>query len=120
MPIGVATPTIGLNAVVPFSYQGSGGVMALNFGFIPSACVFYTGTASWSWVRGMAFGQASIASGSFGSATTPVAAVLDILDGSGAASANTATTSQVIGLLIGTNTVVNNAGLGDYRGLVYR
>ena len=117
---GVATPTIGLNAVVPFSYQGTAAVQALNFGFIPSGCQFWAGTISWAWVRGMSFGQAWVSSGTAVAAGGDTAAVLDILDGSGVATANTATTSQVIGLLIGTNTIVNNAGVGDYRGVAYR
>ena len=117
---GVATPTIGLNAIQAFSYQGTGAVQALNFGAIPTAVHFYAGTISWAWVRGYGFGAAWVLSGTATEAGGTTGAVLDILDGSGTASANTATTSTVIGLLIGANTIVNNAGVGSYRGWFMR
>lgn len=93
--------------------------MALGIGFIPSAVTFWSLSLQWSWVRGMAFGDARIATSAWGVGAT-TGGVLDILDGSGVASANTATTSSVIGLLIGTNTTVNAAGGPTYFGLCYR
>ena len=118
MPYGTATPTIAMNAVVPFSYPGTGATVALGIGFIPSAVVFYGTTLSWMWVRGMAFGDARTFTPSW-SVGAQTGGVLDILDGSGTASANTATTSSVIGLLIGTNTSVNSPA-ATYFGLCYR
>ena len=120
MPYGTATPTIGLNAVMPFSYVGTGAVVALGIGFVPSAVQFWGASYSWSWVTGMAFGDAKIATITNGNSTPNTGGVLDGLFGSGVASANTATTSTVIGLLIGTNTVVNNGGGPTYFGLCYR
>jgi hypothetical protein len=117
MPYGVATPTIA-SSPVPFSYPGTGAAVALGIGFIPSAVQFYGGTLSWAWVRGMAFGAAYALSGT-AAVTVVTGGVLDVLDGSGVASANTATTSQVIGLLIGSSSSVNNGGV-TYFGLCYR
>ena len=119
MPYGTATPTIGLNAVMPFTYVGTGGVMALGIGFVPSAVQFWSASYSWAWVTGMAFGDAKTATVTVNNGPN-TACVLDGLFGSGLASANTATTSTVIGLLIGTNTVVNNGGAPVYFGLCYR
>ena len=118
MPYGVATPTIAMNAVVPFSYPGTGATVALGIGFVPSAVQFWALTTSWSWVRGLAFGDARIFTPSY-SLGPITGGVLDILIGSGVASANVATTSPVIGLLIGTNTSVNSPGQ-TYFGLCYR
>jgi len=120
MPYGTATPTIGLNAVQGFSYAGTGAAVALGIGFIPTAVQFWGGSLTWSWVRGMAFGDAKVGTSSFGITSPQTGGVLDVLDGSGLASTNTATTSSVIGLLIGTNTIVNNGGGTVYFGLCYR
>ena len=118
MPYGTATPTIAMNAVVPFSYPGTGATVALGIGFIPTAVMFLAATQQWFWVRGMAFGDANTATTSW-SLGPNTGGVLDVLDGSGAASANTATTSSVIGLLIGTNTSVNSPA-ATYFGPCYR
>ena len=118
MPYGTATPTFGINTGVGFNYVGTGAVLALGIGFIPSKCEFYGGSQTWIWINGMAFGDARTATTSwtFGPNT---ACVLDQLNGSGRASANTGTTSSVIGLLIGTNTVVNG-NVVPYFGYCWR
>jgi hypothetical protein len=119
MPIGTGFATLTIaNSPVPFNYVGTGATLPLAIGFVPSAVTFFGGTAgNWSWVRGQGFGEAySMVSGTQIIAT---AGVLDILNGSGDASANVATTSQVIGLLIGTNSTVNTSA-AVYRGLCYR
>ena len=117
MPYGTATPTFASTAM-GFTYAGTGATVALGIGFIPTAVQFWSLSLSWSWVRGLAFGDARVATSAWSIGAT-TGGVLDVLDGSGAASANTATTSQVIGLLIGTSTVVNNVG-ATYFGLCYR
>ena len=116
---GFATVTIA-NSPVAFTYAGSGATLPLAMGFVPSACTFWGGTYTWTWVRGMGFGTAYVMSGTAITDQGATACVLDILDGSGQASTNVATTSQVIGILLGTNTVVNNGGVVSYRGLCYR
>ena len=114
---GFATVTVA-NSPVGFTYVGSGATLALAIGFIPTAVQFWAGTLSWAWVEGLGFGEAySMASPTEAIST---AGVLDKLNGSGVASTNVGTTSQVIGLLIGTNTQVNNGGGSIYRGLCYR
>src|SRR3990167_2058694 len=102
MPNGTGFATITVaNSPVAFTYRGSGATLPLAIGFVPSAVMFWAGTLSWSWVRGLGFGEAySMASPTEAIST---AGVLDVLDGSGQASTNVATTSQVIGILIGTN-----------------
>ena len=118
MPGGTATPTIANNPVF-VGYTGSGLQFALNLPFIPSHCHFAAGTLQWSWYAGMGFGDAILATGSF--VITPnTGCVLDTLDGSSVASTNVGTTTAVMGLLIGTNTIINNGGAPVYRGLVYR
>ena len=114
MPSGVATPTIANNPVA-HSYVSNGVQFALNMPFVPSAVHYWGGSESWAWARGLPFGQA------YGTTTLiATAAVLDFLDGSGLASANVATTTTVIGLLIGTSTTVNPGSALQYRGLIYR
>lgn len=119
MPYGVATPTIAVSPV-PFSYIGTGATLALGIGFIPTSVRFVALTNSWEWTRGMPFGDAMMATTTIGLTSPNTGGVLDVLDGSGIASANTATTSQVCGLLIGTSTIVNNGAALMYRGLCYR
>lgn len=122
MPVefGVVTSTVANAAFVNFSYLSSGLQMPLDFGFVPTSCEFVGGTSSWSWHRGMAFGEAHIAT-STAAITTAVAAVLDILDGSGVATTNMATTTvEGIGILIGTNTTVNPGSSLSYRGRAYK
>jgi len=121
MGFGIATPTIANSSIVPLSYVSTGATFALAIGFIPSKVEFYATTNSWVWIRGMAFGDAVTATGSYVSQSDPrTGCVLDVLDGSGVASTNVATTSQTIGLLIGTNSIVNNGAALTYRGVCYR
>ena len=119
MPIGTGFATITFaNSPTPFTYVPTGATLPLAIGFIPTAVQFWSVSASWSWARGMAFGDAKTAT--VNNTIGPVTGgVLDVLDGSGLASANVATTSSVIGLLIGTNTQVNSGG-SSYFGLCYR
>ncbi len=117
--LGVASPTTAVNSVVPFNYQGTAATLPLAIGFIPSAVMFWGGTLSWSWVRGMGFGDAKVVSGTAANATAQTACVLDVLDGSGNASPNVATTSKTIGILIGSSSIVNNGGQ-VYFGLCFR
>ena len=118
MPIGQGFSTVTVaNSPLPFTYQATSAALPLAIGFIPTAVYFWGVSSTWSWCRGMAFGDAHTASVNF--TIGPVTGgVLDILDGSGRASPNVATTSPVIGLLIGSNTQVN-AG-GTFFGLCYR
>ena len=115
---GFATVTVA-NSPVGFTYVGSGATLALAIGFIPTAVRFRAGTLGWEWYRGLGFGEAYNTS-SPTEALIATGGVLDVLDGSGNATANVATTSQVIGLLIGTNTHINNGGAIVYRGLAFR
>ena len=120
MPGGFSTPTFSNNPVA-VTYVGNGVQFALNLPFAPTACRFWGATLSWEWCRGMSFGDAKVATGTYSIGTQPeTGGVLDVLDGSGIASTNVGTTTQVIGLLIGTNTTVNNGGGVQYRGLIYR
>ena len=115
---GFATVTIA-NSPIGFSYVSTGATLPLAIGFVPTAVKFWSGsTVSWAWVRGMGFGEAFSASSP--TAAIATAGVLDVLDGSGAASTNVGTTSQVIGILLGTDTQVNSGALLAYRGLCYR
>lgn len=118
MPYGTATPTIGNNPV-PFTYAGTGATVALGIGFIPTVIQMRAATLGWTWIRGLGFGVAYNTT-SPSESLISTGGVLDILDGSGAASTNVATTSQVIGLLIGTNTIINNGGAPVYYGLAFR
>ena len=118
--LGVASPTTAVNSFVPFNYTGTAATLPLAIGFIPSAVMFWGSTYSWTWVRGMAFGDAKTATITFGNSNPNTACVLDVLDGSGNASTNVATTSKTIGILLGTNTVVNNGGSVVYFGLCFR
>jgi len=118
MPSGVATTTFSNNPVA-LSYVGNGAQFALNMPFVPSVCTFWGGTLSWTWARGLGFGVATNMC-SPTEALIGTGGVLDILDGSGVASTNVGTTTAVIGLLIGTNTIINNGGGVQYRGLIYR
>ena len=119
MPGGVATPTIANNPVA-FSYVSNGVQFALNMPFVPTMVQFYGGTNSWAWVRGFGFGDATITTPTSANGRSNTACVLDILDGSGIASTNVATTTAVIGLLIGTNTFVNPGSGLNYYGQIYR
>ena len=120
MAYTTVTPTVALNAVQPFAYVGTGATLQLNIGFIPSAVMVWGTTYTWSWVKGMAFGDAKTGTITFGNSSPNTGGVLDVLDGSGVATANTATTTVAIGLLIGTNTIVNNGGAPQYFGLAFR
>jgi hypothetical protein len=115
---GFATLTIA-NSPVPFNYVGSGATLPLAIGFVPTHVSFKATTISWEWTRGLGFGVAfNTVSPTEQLITT--GGVLDILDGSGDATANVGTTSTVIGLLIGTNTIINNGSGQTYYGLCYR
>jgi hypothetical protein len=116
---GFATPTI-VNSPVPFSYIGTGATLPLAIGFVPNAVRFWAGSLSWEWCDGMAFGQAKTATLTYSIENPVTGGVLDKLTGSGRATTNVATTSSVIGLLIGTNTTVNNGAGLQYFGLCYR
>ena len=118
MPYGVATPTIGMNAGVAFQYVGTGATVALGIGFIPSRVTFESASYTWTWTDGMSFGDAKTATVSWTIGPT-TGGVLDKLTGSGRASTNVATTSSVIGLLIGTSTVINNPA-ATYFGYCFR
>ena len=117
MPYGVATLTIA-NSPVPFRYAGTGATVALGIGFIPTSVFFWGTSSTWAWSQGQSFGDAKTATVNW--TIGPVTGgVLDTLNGSGVASTNVATTSSVIGLLIGTNTSVNSPG-DTYFGVCYR
>ena len=107
MPIGTGFATVTIaNSPVHFNYIGTGATLPLAIGFVPTSFEARAVTVGWTWTRGMGFGVAfNLASPS--EALISTGGVLDILDGSGNATANVGTTSQVIGLLIGTNTHVN-------------
>ena len=119
MPSGVATVTISNNPVA-HSYVSNGVQFALNMPFVPSMVQYWGGTSSWVWARGLGFGDAILSSPTSVNGITNTGCVLDILDGSGVASTNVATTTAAIGLLIGTNTTVNPGSALQYRGLIYR
>ena len=118
MPSGVATTTFANNPIA-FSYVSNGVQFALNMPFVPSACSFWASTLSWTWQRGLGFGVA-LNMCSPTEALIATGGVLDVLDGSGVASTNVGTTTATIGLLIGTNTIINNGAGVAYRGLIYR
>lgn len=119
MPIGQGFATVTFaTSPMAFTYVPTGAALPLAIGFVPTAVYFWSVSASWSWCQGMAFGDAHTAT--VNNTIGPVTGgVLDALTGSGRPSTNVATTSTVIGLLIGTNTQVNSGG-SSYFGLCYR
>ena len=119
MPSGVSTTTFANNPVA-HSYLSNGSQFALNMPFVPSLCTYWGGSFTWTWARGMGFGTAYVLSGTSILDGGTTGCVLDILDGSGVASTNIGTTTATIGLLIGTNSIVNSGAALQYRGLIYR
>ncbi len=113
---GFATVTIA-NSPVHFTYVGSAAALALAIGFVPTSVEFRSATLGWTWTRGMGFGVAFNTNSPTEQLIT-TGGVLDILTGSGQASTNVATTSSVIGLLIGTNTNINSPA--TWYGKCYR
>lgn len=114
MPYAVSTPTIA-DSPVAFSYVSSSSSFCLDLPFVPSAVQVWSSTNTWTWFRGLGFGQA------IGSTTfISTAGVLDFVDGSGVASANIGTTTKVIGLVLGTSSIVNNGAALQYYGLAHR
>ena len=110
---GVATITAAVDSHVLFSYPAGGGALCLNIGFIPSYITMNNGTSTWAWARGVGFGNVLVSS-----PTASTGGVLDVLDGSGIATANIATTTKAIGLVVGTSTAITNGG--TYLGLAFR
>jgi hypothetical protein len=119
MPGGFATVTFANNPIC-VNYVGTGVQFALNLPFVPSAVEFNSASLSWTWYRGMIFGDAIVATGTRSVSANNLAGVLDVLDGSGVASTNVGTTTAIMGLLIGTNTIVNNGSGQMYFGKIYR
>lgn len=117
------TPTLGISSQVAVSYLSTGAARCIDIGFIPSFAQFWSGSLSWVWGPTLTFGQAiagQIAGASNSWTAVTTAGVLDTVDGSGNASPNIATTTKAIGLVIGSNSVVNSAAGITYFGFALR
>lgn len=114
--LGIASPTIGQNAYAMYTYVSTGAGLCLDIGFIPQYCRFVSASNTWEWHSNMSFGQAT----TDGATLVSTGGVLDTINGSGQATTNIATTTRAVGLVVGTNIVVNNGGLLTYTGFALR
>lgn len=106
---GTVTGTIGANAGVLFTYQGTELAQHLDIGFQPSYCEFRTSTTTrgWFWTNNFSFAHvATAASWAAGAG------------GVGQAIGTVTSVSSIQGIQIGTDTTINGGMV--YRGLAFR
>lgn len=121
MATGLAfvSPTIGVGALVPFSYLSTGAAQCVDLGFIPQYITATGGTNTWVWNPNMTqFGTAFL--WTVATATIATGCVLDTIDGSGVATTNIATTTKAVGIVLGTNSFVNSGAALRYTGFAIR
>ena len=107
---GTVTGTIGNNAGVLFTYNGTGAALHLDIGFRPSHMYFQaaTTTSAWRWFANYAY--AAVA--------TAASWAVDTTGGIGRTIGTATSVASIQGVQIGTDTIVNTGV--TYNGTCWR
>ena len=107
---GTPTGTIGNNAGVMFTYNGTGAGLHLDIGFQPSHAYFEASTTTLAWSYFAPFPYARVAT---------AASCVNGAGGVGQTIGTATSVASVQGIQVGTDTTINGAGI-TYRGYAWR